>query len=964
MAKSLDDATAEIERIADAIMNAEYLLVCGGPTFDDAPSNPFDSEFCSSALISKPNKFMGFWGQHYNDYLDKIPHEGYNVIAKLRDKLFCSEDIRRRNKKTKGDVGEEDQFVRFMVYTGHVGNSYQKSGVPEQEMMEVCGNITQWQCGESPICSARLFGVERGFKFFIDPLTHDALPIKYVPPKPPAVVRPYRQTLVDSDDEEEAFRKQIASGGDGGGLLAMAKGASAEDKARRAQRLRNHCRAIHLTQQVQVLDRRFPDLFTGHVETVGGALETYTFDGAAASNRGGGPSVSALAEAQRRHEEQQQQQQNGADAAGGGGGGNDAKKGGPKKDQPPPPPPKPCAAPNRVSHLLAHVNAIDRKMYASTHFGACSPVDAERWRADRDAYFAARGKGPMAPESHSVSSRREKILKYNISLVITTAPPAPPLDGSAASDASPHPSSSPGGKLNATGGDGDGDDALSVASGLRPTVLPAALRERLLRPYPSPAASNKKLNNGGSGTGANANVNAEAVGDSGEEAAIDALVSTEMAGWTQASNGWYYFSNVPLSRTQQEPLHNSYSDFVQIDFPQPVAPSLSSYGAGGVGGFAPVSSAEGLLPLRGMVSIVCEAVMLAEGEHVPPAYAKAMAAAAAGPHSSSSASAAAGGLPPNPYVYTNNVWQMVGTIDTSAAAVARGLPELPKGSAAAAAAQANPSSHRGGGAHGGRGEGAMFEYVLEGRRGHVLHIGALRSDPRRIVYLRLEVPHQDWPAAPGGVPSRLVRPMRDSSGAGASSAAYGGDDSFSGSPTAASPYGSGSGAGFGSSVRGGGCGGGGGSSDDQLVPTLNHILCLGCRELARPYILMTRTGPGGRKDDGFASSVMAQRTRAFKAWEKSIVDALKQDQNKSIVMIEVGADRKMDPSRAYSEKTYKLLKTAKCTFVRLCPFNLETKAKTGPSGDSANRIAIVCSPIAGLQAIERAVNERIKKITK
>eukprot|EP00388_Colpodella_angusta_P028295 GDKK01012038.1.p1 GENE.GDKK01012038.1~~GDKK01012038.1.p1 ORF type:complete len:367 (+),score=26.30 GDKK01012038.1:66-1103(+) len=345
-----------------------------------------------------------------------------------------------------------------------------------------------------------------------------------------------------------------------------------------------------------------------------------------------------------------------------------------------------------------------------------------------------------------------------------------------------------------------------------------------------------------------------------------------MKDWTQSMHGWYYFSHVPLSRTQQEPLHNTYSDVVKVDVPPPTFE----------GGYQ--------LPTVGKVSLVCELAMLVDGEHNPN-QAKAAAAAV-------SAS-----VPPNPYTYTNNVWQFVGHIDTTNTA---SQFQDPKGAPIKDA----------------------FEYILEGRKGHVLHIGSLRSKPQSISYIHLEIPHNDWDQQPFAGPTHLNRPPRDQSEV---------------SPSHTSPNMDPS------DLRRG----------EELVPTLNHILCQSCREIARPHVLMSKPN---KKDDGFATAAMSQRNKTYKAWEKSIVDALKQDQNKSIVILEVGADRKMDPSRAYSEKTYKLLKTAKCTFVRLCNFNLETKGK--PAAENPNSISILGQPIASLQALERAVNERIKKITK
>ena len=216
----------------------------------------------------------------------------------------------------------------------------------------------------------------------------------------------------------------------------------------------------------------------------------------------------------------------------------------------------------------------------------------------------------------------------------------------------------------------------------------------------------------------------------------------------------------------------------------------------------------------------------------------------------------------------------------------------------------------------------VVEYVLIGRNHHGVRIGVPRNKPDGVLYMLFQLPcaetvppsiNTTWHVAHCRF-SKKLKPVEPSK-----------EEKEGGKP--------------------------------PPVPTPNHQMCVGCHDVARPYVNMAKPGT---KDDGFCASLLAARTKALKAWEKSMMDSMKQDSSKAIVILEVGGDKKMDPARAYSEKTFKTLKQSRCTFVRITNQDLEAKQKGGGEA-AANYIAVQCSPIQGLSVMDAVVNEKMRK---
>jgi hypothetical protein len=205
----------------------------------------------------------------------------------------------------------------------------------------------------------------------------------------------------------------------------------------------------------------------------------------------------------------------------------------------------------------------------------------------------------------------------------------------------------------------------------------------------------------------------------------------------------------------------------------------------------------------------------------------------------------------------------------------------------------------------------FVEYYLETQQRYLIRVGVRRTEPDMIAYMQFEIPCEEPAALRRCTETTHPRPARTVT------------------PAALRPP----------------------------VPTQNHVLCSGCHGVARPFVLMNR--PGASKDDGFCQAALATRSKTFKTWEKAMTDALKQDTNKSIVILEVGCDKRMDVSRSYAEKTFKSLKSGKCTFVRIAPTPLDTKK--GGATQEANAIALEVGVVSGLTQIDRLIGDKMRK---
>lgn len=359
MTKTAEQVAADLERCADALWNAEFCLVCIGPQFDAGHiRSPFESDNCDASLIHAPNRFMGFWGNLFNQYSELPPNEGFSVLSRWRDRFYCADDVRKKGKKKAAEEESEvDRAARFMALSSNVGNQLQRLGVPADEVFEPNGNITMWQCSRPVPCCAKVTQLERGFRFAIDDATKEAMPVKYVTMKPNDKARSTVQ-LIDSDEEE------LVEMGGGVTKNPFEVKLAPEDRHRRQTQRLQQPRAMALRRSLQpkAVVERFPDLFSSS------PLSTE-------STTGGEGDVAAA----------------------------------------PPPTTVPLPA-NRCSHLFAHVQALDLNALDASQ-GRFAPVDRERYSKERELFFNSMNK-MFITDNPTATNRRKKYITYNISLSI------------------------------------------------------------------------------------------------------------------------------------------------------------------------------------------------------------------------------------------------------------------------------------------------------------------------------------------------------------------------------------------------------------------------------------------------------------------------------------------------------------------------------------------------------------------
>jgi NAD-dependent SIR2 family protein deacetylase len=90
-------------------------------------------------LEDEPALFLGFWGTCFNDYRNTVPHEGYQTVARWRDRFFRHTSAAARLRDAAGAPGA------FFSFTSNVdAHAYQHFS--PYEIRECHGNSETWQC--------------------------------------------------------------------------------------------------------------------------------------------------------------------------------------------------------------------------------------------------------------------------------------------------------------------------------------------------------------------------------------------------------------------------------------------------------------------------------------------------------------------------------------------------------------------------------------------------------------------------------------------------------------------------------------------------------------------------------------------------------------------------------------------------------------------------------------------------
>eukprot|EP00906_Rhabdomonas_costata_P014249 RCo020504 len=101
----------EFERAAQAIWDAQFLLIVAGPSFyEDSSKSVFADERCNPELVqTDPEKFFGFWGTFYNRYNERQPHDGYQILRRWRDSYFDAHGVDQRKRQQAGGRGNRGE---------------------------------------------------------------------------------------------------------------------------------------------------------------------------------------------------------------------------------------------------------------------------------------------------------------------------------------------------------------------------------------------------------------------------------------------------------------------------------------------------------------------------------------------------------------------------------------------------------------------------------------------------------------------------------------------------------------------------------------------------------------------------------------------------------------------------------------------------------------------------------------
>eukprot|EP00760_Papus_ankaliazontas_P001103 PhM_4_TR10386/c0_g1_i2/m.31074 len=829
------DSEAAFEAAAEAIWNAEFLLIVAGPCFsEDSSRTPYASDHLDISLAhTAPNKFMWFWGKFYNDYLDRAPHEGFHILSKWRERYFDvrSDDQRKRQQRKKGDDEAGPMVGRCMAVTTACDNFFQKVNFPAEEVYDMWGNITMWQCSLVPPCCQKVWNVpqmDRHFRFVIDQATQEAAAVKYEADRRDTTQRITWQAY-DSDEEvETGFVPATATGAVALEPRSGIKGAPQQPQQTQAGKQNtlvwlDRATAIPVHRETQFNGDSYKDYFVGFAQNVGQALEEATFVVEPEDEADGGDTDVTTSTPQEGKVETEEAEEEDA-----------------VKKPPPPPPLGPlCPLPVRCSHLYAHVEALDLDTH-SYEEGRFRLVDADILQKERKFYNSSVNK-LFDPHVAHIAFKRGKYISFNISIVV--------LDNDA-------PENSPAAVAAAT--------SAGANSSLRSTVVDPAVLEQL-RMMQTTVMTDP---------------------ETGEQRAVPIEMEPwDRERWHQGAGGRFYFSNVKLTTTLREPETESEYDVITIPVP---------------------GECDFRVPYNGRVSVVCETIVN-EHERVKVDTDKDRR----GP-----AHPADGSV--NPYTYTKNVWQMFGSIEGQTPDKCLIVP----------------------------GDSPTLEYMLYTRKFHGLRFGTDRkNNTRRVNYITVDSPALEATPHTVGLGSlrTLTAAELDARAGLLAATTRPTSGGVSSSNTAMQSV-------YGHHTR-----------DDKPKPPRpvpNHLMCVECHGIARPHVLMSA---GGRRDDGICQTAVSTRQKQFKTWEKAMLEIVKQDSSRALVILELGCEKRTEPCKTYSERIFKQTKSQRSTFIRISTQNLETKKSSGGGGDKAdNYIVIVDTVVHALNQIDKIFLQKKK----
>eukprot|EP01006_Ploeotia_vitrea_P030133 TRINITY_DN62595_c0_g1_i1.p1 TRINITY_DN62595_c0_g1~~TRINITY_DN62595_c0_g1_i1.p1 ORF type:complete len:916 (+),score=110.56 TRINITY_DN62595_c0_g1_i1:35-2782(+) len=894
------------ERAAEALWNAEFLLIIAGPSFcEDSSKTAFADERCNPKLIGEPNKFFGFWGQFYNRYNDKQPHDGYSTLRKWRDQFFDAfgVDIRKRmkgiaKKVTKKGDDEEEQIgdrilQRCYIVTSNLDGFFMKAGFRDDEVYEMYGNINQWQC--TMPCRPTVWTLDH-FRFEIDPVLKEAKPIKYTEDarndsnvdswdiidedaEPLPNLTPDKKEEEMSDRERAHWKREV-------------------EKRMLARLHRTTIIPLPVEHQIHAERYAHNDHFTAAPATSYENPIEYTF-----------PELQRLRamEEQEGDEEESESQptpRDGQSESGQGGAPSNKKQ---AQDVDDLPPEQPYILKKRVCHHLAHLNALVKNQFVYQE-GVFTTCDPEEEKVSRKKMFQAQQKFFDEGDAKMTEKRKQHI-RYNISLYTRDADKPSHLDeepvygedftttlDSTQFSPGTHPPGSPTfSQLGLSASSPLGGTGFQGAKGLLSTSNFA--QSTTLGPPASPQPTTTAEEDATSAMDAS---NVDGHGMSSPKSP-----SHMSADWSQGDGGKFFFSYVPVVETTKDPF-DVYYDHVKIPFP------TDEYRED--------------IPKRGKISCVVECVIMPEpAEDATPKP---------DPKKGKKKKKTQPSVKPRPIDEPTRycTYQMVGRLNTSrkdrksAGSVmsaqsgqSRSTVDISSNSASKHTVEEE--------------EGEAFEYRISSHKGHILKLGVNATASRTLKYIALELP--------------IVTPGQQHIGVRREPADTKPLSTFMSSEFAFMDY----------RQRRGSAEAGKGSkknSKKKPRPIPNHQLCQFCKDLARPHVLMN-------KQDIRCVPIPK---KPYMQWERAMLEDLKLDGGKSVVILELGCEKKTDQCHKHAERIYKLTKNSqRSTLIRVSKNPIEAKKSGGISfGQGAEtQITIGENVVLALGGIDRAIQDRTRR---
>ncbi|KAJ4459987.1 hypothetical protein PAPYR_4065 [Paratrimastix pyriformis] len=181
------------QRVALALLNADYVLITADQGFEDPPPKPkpqiapppptrpvyqMDPEAPRCLAEADPERFYGYWGKMYNDAMDLEADPTVHILLRwLRHFLAIPADERRavmglsKKKKSGGGGGRKKKgeeevpppATNAFVYTTLRTHMFHRVGFPPEAVCEVDGNVLSWQCNRP--CAPQVFQPPATFRF-------------------------------------------------------------------------------------------------------------------------------------------------------------------------------------------------------------------------------------------------------------------------------------------------------------------------------------------------------------------------------------------------------------------------------------------------------------------------------------------------------------------------------------------------------------------------------------------------------------------------------------------------------------------------------------------------------------------------------------------------------------------------------------------------------------------------------